>query len=68
MAAEEKVINKHNQQFLAGKSTFEEELNKFSDIPEDIFENDMEGIVFPEKYSKDFNLLLEVFPEIHFGD
>jgi len=51
LAEDEKEINQHNQEFLAGKSTFAEELNKFSDIPENIFEEDMEGInVFPQRY------------------
>ncbi len=48
LAIEEKEINKHNREFLAGKSTFAEELNEFSDIPKDVFEEDLEGVVFPE--------------------
>jgi hypothetical protein len=60
LAAEEKEINEHNQEFLAGKSTFAEELNKFSDIPENIFEEDMEGIyVFPQRYCN--NSILDKF-------
>jgi hypothetical protein len=36
-------INKENKLFNEGKATFFEELNSFSDLPKDVFENTKEG-------------------------
>ena len=45
LAKEVKQIDEHNQEYLAGKSTFYEAPNELSDIPTDQFEKDFEGLL-----------------------
>jgi hypothetical protein len=44
LAKEEEQINRHNKKFKEGKSTFYEALNKYSDIPIDMFAKEFMGL------------------------
>ncbi len=48
LAKTEAQINEQNKKFVDGKSTFYEELNKFSDLTRSQFEKEKTGAILPQ--------------------
>ena len=56
LAKEEEQINRHNKKFEEAKSTFYEELNKYSDIPIDMFAKEYMGLQHNPQHGRDCSI------------
>merc|ERR1712142_1222511 len=52
LAEVEDEINENNAKFEKGESTYQEELNQYSNLPMDVFEKHREGAKMPEDEKK----------------